>query len=281
MPSPKAPAKLKATSKKSNTPLIVGVILVIVVLTGVAFGAAMMLNKDLPTLNSDTSDGPCPPGMIREWDGGAPVNGKPSTKCYTQAEIDQRNEDEKKGYTMKPVIMLYADRDLDFTVTPQFSIRDGYIYPALDNGSWSGKLLGGTDGNIIIKDQPYSYLFWEGNTGKIYNPSEGNVVAKSDTTQFLERALTSYGLNAREREDFITFWAPRLIVNDYNMISFVNAEYAQAQPLKVTPTPDYTQRVFMVYKKVDQNFQIAKQQFAPAPPRHGFSLIEWGGQELK
>lgn len=278
MPSPKVPANTKATSKKSNTPLIVGVILVILGIVVLAiFGLVMTWGQGDAILGRY-----CPPGLISAWSGGAPDRfGNFPIHCYTQAEIDQRKEDEKKGYTMKPVIMLYATRDLDFTVTPQFSIRDGYIYPALDNGSWSGKLIGGTDGNIMIKNQPYSYLFWEGITDKIYNPSEGNVVAKSDTTQYLERALTSYGLNAREREDFITFWAPRLIVNDYNMISFVNAEYAQAQPLKVTPTPDYTQRVFMVYKKVDQNFQIAKQQFAPAPPRHGFSLIEWGGQELK
>lgn len=276
---------MKPTTKKSKTPLIIGVVLGVIVLAGVAFGATMMLNKDVPILNSGTSDGPCPPGMIREWDGGAPdSNGKPSTKCYTQAEIDKRKTEINPGkgeiQAMKPVIMLYADRDIDFTVAPQFGIRDGYIYPALDHGSWSGKLLGGTDGNIIIKDQPYSYLFWEGVTDKIYNPTEGNVVARADTTQYLERALKSYGLNAREREDFITFWVPRLNANDYNLISFVNTEYAQSHPLKVTPTPDYTQRVFMVYKKVDQNFKIPEQRFGTTPARHGFSLIEWGGQEL-
>ncbi len=182
----------------------------------------------------------------------------------------------------KPVIFLYTDKDLDFTINTKFNINNSFIYPAFNsNGAgWRGKALAGKESKLLIDGKSYDYLFWEGETGAQMDLSKGNIVARQDSVAFMEKALTAYGLNDREKEDFITFWGPKLNKNEYNQISFVNDQYARLHPMDVSPKPDYEQRVFMVFKKANKDTLIEKQEFNNAPVRHGFSLIEWGGAEL-
>jgi hypothetical protein len=279
-----------AKTNKSNGK-IVFIIIGIVVFLSIAIGGIIYAAINLTNSDYNTTDiykgykrGYCPIGQYEAWNGGAPT-GDPQkdNTCLTKSAVDSREDLFKGGGALKPVIMLYSEKDTDFKITQGFGIKDGFIYPKYNfgNSGWQGKVLGGDNGHLLVDSKKYDYLFWEGKTGKEYDLSRGNVVPKEQTTEFLEKALEAYGLNAREAGDFITFWAPKLMKNDYNQISFVNEEYAKAHPVEVSPKPDYEQRVFMVYKKANKDQKIEKQEFTKAESRHGFSLIEWGGEEIE
>ncbi|MCA9349005.1 hypothetical protein KC878_02545 [Candidatus Saccharibacteria bacterium] len=251
----------------------------------VSAGAYYVLGRNNTNSNEyrGYEQGMCNEGYYEAWGGGAPTGDpKLDNVCLSKSEIDSREKGFEEGMTLKPVIMLYADQDTDFSLTQKFDVSDSFIYPAYnqDNG-WYGTVLGGPNGDILVDHREYDYLFWEGVTADNYDFSTGNIVTKADTTAFLEQALAAYGLNARETGDFITFWAPKLMKHDYNIISFVNDQYAASHPLEVTPMPDYVQRVFMVYKQATATSNVSRvQTFEPVEKRHGFSLIEWGGREI-
>ncbi|MBQ2767321.1 MAG: hypothetical protein IJF49_04495 [Clostridia bacterium] len=67
--------------------------------------------------------------------------------------------------------------------------------------------------------------------------------------------------------------------NAYNLISFDTTAYVENARLTVTPAPDTVIRVFMTWKGLDEPIAIAPQTLT-APPREGFTLVEWGGAEL-
>jgi hypothetical protein len=60
----------------------------------------------------------------------------------------------------------------------------------------------------------------------------------------------------------------------------LDEEYTSQAPLTITPTPDSMQRVFMVFQWLDQPI-VVKEQILKPFERSGFSVIEWGGSELK
>lgn len=279
--------RLTLSSKGSVLVVVLAVVTLSVVVGGGAYIVASRQTHNNP--EEPTSDsyrgykrGTCAEGTYEAWSGGAPTGDHDKdTVCLDKEDIDKREASFENGGALKPVIMLYADKDTEFSVTPQFAIQDSFIYPAYNTvHGWSGTVLGGKEGDLIVNHHDYDYLFWEGKTGVSYNFDTGTVVPKEQTTAFLEHALSSYGLTAREAGDFITFWAPRLMQNDYNLIRFANEDYAATHPLDVTPTPDYVQRVFMIYKPTSKDTQVAKQEFPTVPKRHGFSLIEWGGEQV-
>lgn len=68
--------------------------------------------------------------------------------------------------------------------------------------------------------------------------------------------------------------------NEYNIISFQTDSYTDAAQLKVNPTPDTLIRVFMAWKATDEYVELQKQELT-APERTGFTVVEWGGTELK
>ena len=68
--------------------------------------------------------------------------------------------------------------------------------------------------------------------------------------------------------------------NKYNIISFQTEAYTNSARLEVTPTPDSIIRVFMAYKASDEYVYIEAQELT-APNREGFTVIEWGGTEVK
>ena len=69
-------------------------------------------------------------------------------------------------------------------------------------------------------------------------------------------------------------------VNTYNLISFQEELYTENAQLAVSPAPDTVIRVFMAWKDVDEFIEIEPQTLT-APDRNGFTVIEWGGTEIK
>ena len=137
------------------------------------------------------------------------------------------------------------------------------------------------DGTLTdAKGQTYNYLYWEGEADLDYDFSEGFCVKGEDTAAFLEKALEELGLTRREANEFIVYWLPLMEQNLYNVISFQTDNYTEAAELTVSPTPDTLLRVFMAWKGAEEFTELPEQELA-APERAGFTVVDWGGTEVK
>jgi hypothetical protein len=149
-------------------------------------------------------------------------------------------------------------------------------------GGW--KVTAFPDGKIINHDdkQEYNYLFWEGKTASKVNwdLSSGFVVKGTDTREFLQETLSKIGLTPKEYNEFIVYWYPLMMDNEYNLIHFAGKQYTDTAPLNITPEPDSMLRVFMVYKPLSKFIEIEAQAIKPFE-RKGFTVVEWGGVEIK
>lgn len=186
--------------------------------------------------------------------------------------------EEEEETDAKPVIYLYPPQQTEVHVELDY---DGILtctYPAYRDG-WT--VLASPDGTLTDEDsQTYNYLYWEGKGNADYDFSTGFCVAGEDTAAFLEQILADLGLTRKEANEFIVYWLPRMQDNAYNLISFQTDAYTSRARLHVTPEPDTLIRVFMAWKPLDEAVEIAQQNFQ-TPTRTGFTVVEWGGAEVK
>ncbi|MEF9983640.1 MAG: hypothetical protein RR806_06525 [Oscillospiraceae bacterium] len=119
-------------------------------------------------------------------------------------------------------------------------------------------------------------MFWEGNKKIDWDFSKGFIVKGADTEKFLKEKLELLGLTPREYNDFITYWAPEMVQNEANLVTFAYEQYEELAPLKISPIPDTILRVHMVYKKYNGEAKPQPQELK-LTPRKGFTVVEWGG----
>ncbi len=183
----------------------------------------------------------------------------------------------------KPVMYFYPEADdTRVKVSLDFDGQFTTIYPSFtDEAGNRWEFNADRDGTIKIGDRQYSYLFWEGIPDAEYSIDTGYCVAKKDLIPFLEARLSELGLNARERNDFITYWLPELSKNKYNVISFDATNYTSGARLKIKPAPDTLIRVFMTFSGSDRAVKVKAPAKNRAVVRKGFTVVEWGGSELK
>ncbi len=192
--------------------------------------------------------------------------------------VKPSNWEPEPGVAYKPVIYLYPEAETEVTVNLILNGELTCTYPAYDNG-WT--VTASPDGTLTdANGQTYNYLYWEGETLTQYDLSKGFCVKGEDTAAFLEEALAKLGLNRREANEFIVFWLPLMQENPYNVISFQTDIYTESAKLEITPAPDTLIRVFMAWQATDEYVEIAPQELS-APEREGFTVIEWGGTEVK
>ena len=181
----------------------------------------------------------------------------------------------------KPVIYLYPEQDTDVHVELELTEAElSTTYPRYNNG-WD--VVASPDGSLLNKADGthHKYLFWDAvNCRMRYDFSEGFCVADSDTESFLKEKLTYMGLTEEEMNEFIVYWLPRMEHNAYNLISFQGDAYTNSAKLNITPTPDSLLRVFMAYVPLEESVDIQPQQLETFE-RKGFTVVEWGGSELK
>ncbi len=179
----------------------------------------------------------------------------------------------------KPVVYLYPEEKIDVDV--ELLCKNGYLsftYPKYED-KW--QVTAYPDGRIIAPDgKEYSYLFWEANAVIEYDFNQAFVVKGSEIVPFLQEKLAFMGLTPREYNEFIVYWAPKMENNKYNLIAFQNEVYTDSFPLNIKPQPDSVLRVFMAYKAIDEAIDVEPQTLT-AFKREGFSVIEWGGSEVK
>lgn len=177
----------------------------------------------------------------------------------------------------KPVIYLYPEKASDVSVLLHYNGTLDYTYPAYNKG-W--KVTAMPDGTLYSGGKEYSYLFWEGTTSVAYDFSKGFVVKGCDTVRFLQQKLAELGLTPREYNEFIVYWMPKMQNNPYNLIAFQGPTYTDNAVLEIEPKPDSILRVFMAFKPLKAPITIPKQTFQPFE-RKGFTVVEWGGAELR
>ena len=178
----------------------------------------------------------------------------------------------------KPVIYLYPEVETDVSVLLDYSGRLTCTYPAYREG-WH--VTASPDGTLAdASGQTYNYLYWEGIGTEKYDFSQGFCVSGADTAAFLEDALPKLGLTRREANEFIVYWLPRMEQNPYNLIAFQGDAYTESARLTVTPAPDTLIRVFMAFRPLSEPTPIEPQALS-APSRTGFTVVEWGGTEVR
>ena len=181
----------------------------------------------------------------------------------------------------KPVIYLYPEQETDVHVELELTEAElSTTYPKYNNG-WDvtaypdGTLLNKADGTH------HKYLFWDAvDCHTRFGFSKGFCVAGSDTESFLREKLTYMGLTEQEMNEFIVYWLPLMEHNAYNLISFQGDEYTDTAKLDITPAPDSMLRIFMAYVPLENEVDIEPQELETFG-RNGFTVVEWGGCEIK
>lgn len=184
------------------------------------------------------------------------------------------------GEDAKPIIYLYPQEEIQLTVKLGKEENITCSYPEYNNG-WN--VIAKPDGTLVdTKTGRNLYsLYWEGIHSEKCNSTEGFVVKGSDTIKFLEEKLSILGLNELEAEEFIVYWLPKLQENEYNYIRFATLdEINNNMPLELSVEPDTMIRVLMQYKPLNEYVEVKEQELA-TPERKGFTVVEWGGTEIK
>ena len=178
----------------------------------------------------------------------------------------------------KPVIYLYPEQEQEISVRLNYDGKLTCTYPEYDNG-WN--VTAAPDGTITDENgQEYNYLYWEGSSEQEYDFSEGFCVAGENTAEFLEDALVRLGLTRREANEFIVYWLPKMQGNPWNLITFQTSVYTEQAKLHIEPEPDSVIRVFMAYRALEKPVEMPE-PILSSMPRKGFTVVEWGGTEVK
>lgn len=206
----------------------------------------------------------------------APGHSPPSSLMTQSRKISRRS-------LAKPMIYLYPDLSQELTLSIDFNGQVTSIYPEYNfHNQW--RVWAEPDGTLTDAEKGKTYygLYWEGVTNQPFVIVYGFVVAGADTAEFLEEKLKLLGLNDRETNEMIVYWLPRMQVNAFNLIHFQTDQYAQEVPLNIEPKPDTQIRIMMLFQPLDEFIEI-REQILPENPveRKGFTLVEWGGSEIK
>ncbi len=175
----------------------------------------------------------------------------------------------------KPALYLYPETPTEVTVRLVTNGKLTSTYPAYGRDGWQ-EVMAYPDGTLIHEDREYYCLYWEASVDMEPDMTRGACVKGEDTAAYLEYALSALGLTAREANEFIIYWLPKLEQSPYNLITFQTEAYTSVVGLEITPAPDSLLRVCMVAKPLDAPVEIEEQAFEPFE-REGFVAVEWGG----
>lgn len=180
----------------------------------------------------------------------------------------------------KPIIYIYPEEEIELTVKLGYKEKITCSYPEYKDG-WN--VIAKPDGTLIDTKTGRSLyaLYWEGIHTEQNDYTDGFVVKGSETIKFLEEKLEILGLNYTEAEEFIVYWLPKLQENKYNYIRFATMdEINKNMPLEFSVEPDTLIRVLMQFKPLNEYIEVQEQELT-TPQRNGFTVVEWGGTEIK
>ena len=193
----------------------------------------------------------------------------------------------------KPNIYLYPDEEKEVNVSLELKNAEMLcMWPSangIENTTYNWNVTADKNGKIHDEEgNEYSYLFWEATGYGDGDFEKGFCVKGSETGEFLREKLTEIGLTPAEYNEFIVYWLPKMQNNEYNIIRFdgldENDAYNQNYVLNVEDAngnkADSMLRVMMVWESSDSFVEIEPQEFETFE-RNGFTVVEWGGTEIK
>lgn len=185
------------------------------------------------------------------------------------------------GFAFKPIIYLYPTEDMNVSVKLGYKENITISYPKYINGWNVFAKKDGTLTDLSTNRNLYALYYENKNIIPFNEQDDGFVVKGEDSAKFLEEKLAILGLTEREAEEFIIYWLPQLENNKYNYIRFAtNEEINKNMPLEINPRPDTIIRVLMTFKGLEEPITV-KEQKLYAHERNGFTVVEWGGTEIK
>lgn len=196
-----------------------------------------------------------------------------------EVEVKSGFVEEHAVHVAKPVIYLYPEFEMNVNVLLGEENELTCVYPFYDNG-WD--VFAKPNGDLVDLNTGRSqYCLYYEAIGQYETTNEGFVIKGEESAAFLEEKLAVLGLSEREANEFIIYWLPRLEANEYNYIRFATMEEIDANmSLNITPAPDSIIRVVMLFKGLDEPIGV-EEQVLETPERKGFTVVEWGGTELK
>jgi len=199
-----------------------------------------------------------------------------------EISINSKNNDkiEQSVTAWKPIMYIYPEEEMDLTINVLNSDKLIHTYPKYKD-EWNIHVS--TDGNIYDYNTERNYyaLYWDEIDNSLQTFDEGFVVKGEDISKFFEEKLEILGFNSKEINEFIIYWMPKMEDNKYNLIKFRTTEEVNLNmPIEFSKNPDTLIRVIMDYKKLDEKIEI-KEQKLEKQERVGFTIVEWGGRELK
>lgn len=183
-------------------------------------------------------------------------------------------------YVAKPIIYIYPEEEQEVTVYVNNPEKFTTTYPKYEN-DW--KVLAKPNGDLTdLKTGRNLYsLYWEGKDAQRSDMTKGFVIKGEDIAKFLEEKLEILGLNERETEEFIIYWLPKMEHNKYNYVYFHTMdEINKYMELNVEPKPETLIRVFMEFKALDKPIRLEEETLTKVA-RKGYTVVEWGGTEIK
>ena len=238
----------------------------------------------------------------------------------------------------KPVIYLFPptpilEATVSVTLDPRWSFSHVYPLAATKQLEDDRQRIGWTvsaepDSTLVEKDTglKLSYLFWEAESNASLPPSPplGPMDALTCTEYFdpaypvldcdtptavllpfvellpyLDATLKALSLHTAARNDFITYWLPKLAKKPFVALRFLpQAAYERAAALEVQPAPEVVTRVFMLFRGVSAE-DAQQPMWQAARARVGevdwvkvigvkddawdagrFRVLEWGAMEV-
>ena len=124
------------------------------------------------------------------------------------------------------------------------------------------------------------YLFWEGEEQHRLRLLQGLLRRRSGHGGFSPRKLAEIGRHRASTTNLSCTGCRKCRITCTTLFLFQSEAYTDAAKLDIDPTPDSVLRVFMAWKPLHRAQTIEPQTFASFE-RNGFTVVEWGGCEVK
>ncbi|CAE6526558.1 unnamed protein product [Rhizoctonia solani] len=222
----------------------------------------------------------------------------------------------------KPVIYLFSSSPVS-NVRVQLSLvkawRFSAIYPPtpinLPSDDSLGEVISWTvdtrpDGSLFdrLTNREVAYLFGKPTSPSMelvgfdptcptVLPSNSALLPFDKLTGYIDDALLAMELHAEARTSFITYWLPNLSKHTHIALRFLpQDQYEASAPLHITPAPEITTRVFMLFMGVQEGdlgpwetarvpaeewSRVVGVDTAKAKNTSLFRVLEWGGMEIQ
>ena len=175
----------------------------------------------------------------------------------------------------KPAVYLYPEKETTLTVKLNLAGELTADIPAYDpDRGWQVKAS--PDGQLIIDNKKYPYLYYEANIKGNKLPEKGWVVEKSKVKTLISKILAEIGFNPKEITDFSEYWLPKLKEKPYYFVTFLPEEEINLkEQLIFSQEPDTIIRARVIFEGLAAPFSVTEPEIHKKK-RKGFTVTDWG-----